>query len=527
MHWFEDLLSRIINAKPKQSIVCNAGASISGLQHVGRLRGEVVLTNVIANGLRDAGKDVIQHLTLYTQDPWKGKDAQVGQFQGDEGKQYVNRRLIDVPDPKGCCDGWVKHFWHDFGDYLDRFANDVNVISTTELYEKEGMKPIIMEIVKKKDEVREIVNRYRGTKKYGEDWLPFEPYCTQCKTIGRAKALKVGDRVEYRCSCGHEGSSPLNLGKLNWRLEWPAIWKLLEVDIEPFGKDHATPGGSRDSCVEIANKIFGIEAPFGIPYEWVGYSKDGTDMGDMSSSGSIGFTPKDWVEVAEPEVLRYIYLRSDPMKRIVLDLAKIDIYYDAFDSAENSFFKTERDEQEELDAFGWKLAVFEERKKRFMLAFRHAALLSQILPLERDIDWALDRLKDTGIIKTELGPEDVDSIRTRIKYARRWVDEYAPQYKVKLTDTIDPNIKSGLSDDDKTALQMFAETLASTEWSENAIKDSMMNLTKSGNLPVGTKRFFTAFYLVFLGTEKGPRAAPFLSILNKDFVIKRLKEASG
>jgi len=50
MHWFETLLSRILKAKPQQKLVCSAGLSVSGLQHVGRLRGEVILANTIANG---------------------------------------------------------------------------------------------------------------------------------------------------------------------------------------------------------------------------------------------------------------------------------------------------------------------------------------------------------------------------------------------------------------------------------------------------------------------------------------------
>jgi len=36
---------------------------------------------------------------------------------------------------------------------------------------------------------------------------------------------------------------------------------------------------------------------------------------------------------------------------------------------------------------------------------------------------------------------------------------------------------------------------------------------------------FAAIYQIILGQEKGPRAGFFLSNLDKDFVIKRVKEA--
>ncbi len=527
MHWFEELLSRILKARNKDKLIFSAGLSVSGLQHVGRLRGEVILPNAVANELRSLGKDVTQFLVLYTQDSWKGKGEQLNRFKGGGGASHVSKRLIDVPDPFGCCKNWVEHYWRDFGGYLDRFANDVKVVTTTQLYEREDMDSIIHDIVGRKDEVREIVNRYRGERKYGEDWIPFEPYCPSCGKIGIAKALEFkGDSVSYSCSCGGEGSSPLKLGKLNWRIEWPALWKLLDVDIEPFGKDHATPGGSRESCVEIADKILGIEAPFGIAYEWVGHSQKGKDLGDMSSSGFSGFTPMDWLEVAEPEVLKYIYLKNDISKRVVLDMAKMDVYYDAFDGAEGSFYKKERDKEEENDAFSWRFATRGKRTKGFLLAFRHAALLSQILPQEGEVDWAINRLKDTGMIKGELSPEDVEMLKVRLSLAKRWVERYVPEHKIKLLETLPKEIKSRFKDEDRAALNIFAGSLESIEWNEESIKGTMVALTKSGRLQIDTKRFFRNIYVVFIGSEKGPRAAPFLSLLDRDFVLKRLREAA-
>src|SRR5256885_3493761 len=121
-------------------------------------------------------------------------------------------------------------------------------------------------------------------------------------------------------------------------LEWPALWKVYHVDIEPFGKDHATPGGSRDSCKEIAESIMHFRAPMGIPYEWVGISDRGKDLGDMGSSDFLGLSPVQWVEVADPEVLRYIYAYNPIFRRIVLDLYRVDTYYDVYDRAEDLFY---------------------------------------------------------------------------------------------------------------------------------------------------------------------------------------------
>jgi len=50
-HWVEQLAERVAQRcfeKKKSVCVINGGLSVSGLQHVGRLRGEIVMNDVIA-----------------------------------------------------------------------------------------------------------------------------------------------------------------------------------------------------------------------------------------------------------------------------------------------------------------------------------------------------------------------------------------------------------------------------------------------------------------------------------------------
>ena len=105
-HWIDRIVNQVIERcrnEGKDECVLNGGFSVSGLQHIGRLRGEVVLNSVIAEKLRDAGFKVTQYLTLYTVDPWKGKDKQLEQFVNPEvGRRYIEWPLERVPDPKGC-----------------------------------------------------------------------------------------------------------------------------------------------------------------------------------------------------------------------------------------------------------------------------------------------------------------------------------------------------------------------------------------------------------------------------------------
>lgn len=531
MHWFDELYPRIESfLGEKKSIVISAGLSVSGLQHVGRLRGEVVLANAVAEGLRDNGRAVKQILVLYTQDSWKGKGGQLSQFENGDGESYIGRRLIDVPDPKGCHGSWVDHYWKDFGDVLDEFAMKVAITSTTQIYQTLEMKENVLELLGKGDIIRETINKYRGRMKYPEGWIPFEPLCKECMKIGTAETLSVSDdgQVKYRCSCGEEGVSSIEEGKLNWRLEWPSLWKVLEVDIEPFGKDHATPGGSRDSCKDIAKNVMGLEPPFEIPYEWVGMSSEGSDLGDMSSSAFKGFTPREWLEMGEPQALRYVYLQANPSKRIVLDLSKMDIYHDHLDSGFRSYGQEQKDEPGELATRTFELSAVGStpREDMFILSYKEASLLTQISPPEDKLDWVISRLSDTGILQKDLADDELEHLSGRLGLAENWVKKHAPEtYQVELLERLPDEVRGELTDDDIKSLGLFREALAQTDWNESALKDAMMQMTKGEGFPVNTRRFFRNLYLAMLGKEQGPRAAPFLSVLKKDFVLERLDDA--
>lgn len=512
----------------KVDLVVNAGLSVSGLQHVGRLRGEIALSHLIARSLREEGRRVVQSLVLYTQDEWKGKPGQLAQFPGDEGKRYVGRRLIDVPDPEGCHAGWVDHFWRDFGGVLDRFAPDVRTVTTTEAYRNPEMQGIVRDLVGRAEAVRAVVNKYRGRRPYPPGWLPFEAFCESCGTIGARTVRLSGSTVEYECErCGASGRSPLEKGKLNWRLEWPALWKVYRVDVEPFGKDHATPGGSRDSCKEIAETIMRSRPPMGIPYEWVGLADRGKDLGDMGSSDFLGFTPAQWLEVGDPEILRYAYAFNPIFRRVVFDLARVDALHDAYDLAEAAHYADDREGDEENFARSYELAqlALPPEDRPFALSYRHAAFLAQISPAERRLEWCLRRMRDTGLLTRGLTEFERDRVRRRIAQGGTWVAKYAPENKVVLLEALSPAVASQLDTRDRDSLRIYADRAAGIPWTEDAIKDSMVSLTKGGKLPVDTPRFFRNLYLVLLGQERGPRAAPFLAVLPKEWVLGRLREA--
>jgi len=137
------------------------------------------------------------------------------------------------------------------------------------------------------------------------------------------------------------------------------------------------------------------------------------------------------------------------------------------------------------------------------------------------------RLKDTRVLQRDLTEDERDRIERRMAEARGWVERYAPENKVVLLDRLTDAVRAQLTKADRESLMIFAVKAEASNWQEEAIKEAMVALTKGEKLPVLTSRFFRNLYLVLLGTEKGPRAAPFLAVLDKRFVLERLREAAS
>ncbi|MEZ0345990.1 MAG: lysine--tRNA ligase [Infirmifilum sp.] len=535
MHWIENVAKELLaESREKEVVTGNGGLSVSGLQHVGRLRGEITIVDTVLRILRENDKDTRHLLTLYTVDAWKGKEGQLRQFnKPEEARMYIGWPLYKVPDPYGCHESWVDHYWEDFGSYLDRFAEKVEVVTTKELYEKnEKMKKfVLLSVTTLREKVINTLNEYRGEKKLSSDSIPFQPICEKCGRIDTTEAVEVDPqnyRVRYRCKhCGHEGWQSLTAGKLNWRVEWVGVWYSLDVMFEPFGKDHATPGGSRDSCNRLAQNVYGFKPPMGLAYEWVGYRSRGKDLGDMGSSDFIGFSPRSWVEVAEPEVLRFIYLASPPMRRVVLSLEEIPSYYDNFDKAERIFYGIEEGDEDTAKSYRLSLIRPPAPRAPFQLRYINAMILAQVLPGGGEsIDEVIQRLRETKQLQRELEAWELERIRTRIILAKRWLQKYAPDYyRISIVEKIPvEELKGVMTTSSARLLKELALHLKTLEeWSEESIKNAMMSLKKDQE----EKNFFQCLYLAFFGKPNGPRIAPYLAMLNKDFVVKRLEEVSS
>ncbi|MGH8060271.1 MAG: lysine--tRNA ligase, partial [Candidatus Entotheonellia bacterium] len=239
-----------------------------------------------------------------------------------------------------------------------------------------------------------------------------------------------------------------------------------------------------------------------IPYEWLSLA----GKGDMSSSKGNVVSIHAMLEVAPPEVLRYLILRSPPQRSIKIDpglplLQLIDEYDDV--------------EAQSRDSRALELSAISGIRP-VGVPYRHMVTVVQVA--QGDLDTCIEVLQRTGY-----QVENREGLRQRVAYAQRWLETFAPEEARFQVQRQLPPSAADLTPLQKQALQRLGEGLRPGMTGEQvhqliyAIKDEL------GMRP---DLLFKAIYLALLGKPQGPRAGWFLSTLDTTFVKRRFAEAA-
>ncbi|KXB01367.1 lysyl-tRNA synthetase [candidate division MSBL1 archaeon SCGC-AAA259O05] len=526
MHWVDRAAEKTREREVSDHVVAS-GTSISGCLHIGATP-DILIADSIAKVLEKKGENA--ESVWYTDDidpmrrvPWP--------LSEEEYERYLGMPYVEIPSPDSEHENFVDFFKKPFLESLERFGVDSVVYSSAEVYREGRLADQTRIALESSEEIRKILNEYRDVP-LPEGWLPFDPICEECGRIATTRAYDWEDEhVYYKCEeadyvegCGHEGVADYTRGegKLTWRVEWPARWEMLGVTCEPFGKDHAAAGGSYDTGKLIAERVYDYDPPVPVPYEWISLRGE-----PMSSSKGRVFTPSEWLEVAEPELLRYFIFRSKAKKAKDFDPSYplLDLYKE-YRQLEDVYFgreevKESREEQEkriyELSQVG---EVPDEYPQR--VPFRLAVVLIQVA---QDIDYAIDILRRKGVLEE---PEEweIDMANDRLRRARNWVEKYAPeQAKLKILDELPESSAERLSPRQKKCLSLLAEQISKKEFEPVEVHNRVYEIARNNDIePV---ELFQAIYLVLLGQKSGPRVGNFLTALEDEFVVERFEEAAN
>jgi lysyl-tRNA synthetase class 1 len=320
-----------------KQIVCASGVSPSGPIHLGNLR-EVMTAHFVAEEILSRGYDVVHLHSWDDYDRFRKVPAGL-----DEGlAEHVGRPLATVPDPYGERDSYAAHFIAEFTDALARMGVRMREVRQSEQYPRGTYNTGIRQAMNRRGEVFDILAQFQTEGLHGRpleqrraEYYPFKPYCQTCRKDLTTVVGYDGLVVAYSCKCGHAGQmtladgAPIS-GKLVWKVDWPMRWVHEQVDFEPAGEDHHSPSSSYASGSVLVRQIFGGTAPFSFAYSFVGLAGGSSKMSSSAGGAAI---PGTALDVLEPAMLRWLYLRRLPSQSFTIDLSPraVQRLYDEWD----------------------------------------------------------------------------------------------------------------------------------------------------------------------------------------------------
>ena len=523
-HWIERIADELSEKNIDKHVIAS-GTSISGSIHIGNSC-DVFIASAIGRELKKRGIDVETIWIADDHDPLRKVPFPLPESYD----KYLGMPYSNIPCPEGCCSSFVEHFEKPFLGVLDDYGIDIELKSGFEMYKEGVYNEYIRTALEKAPEIREIFNQYRR-EPLADDWLPYNPICEECGRVNTTFAYDFdGDIVKYRCDCGHEGEMDIKTGngKLTWRVEWAARWKIFGTTCEPFGKDHAASGGSYDVSSIISKEIFDYEAPYPVPYEWITLDGDA-----MSKSKGVFFTHAQWLEIGPAESLNYYLFRSKPMKSKDFSpkMSFLD-FMDQFDKVEKVFFNEEEAPSEKEDKKIRKIYEMAQINEGEPLPFRppYRFLVNAYQIAGNDLEKIFTILKNNSQLTksfedkefSDLTETELKQYQERVDNVINWLDTYAPKFvKFQVQEKSVPKLP--LTDEQTTFLKDLASLIEEKTFkTAEELHDAMYEILEAQGLK--PQKGFQAIYKMILGQKQGPRAASFLLSLDKDFVVKRLRQ---
>lgn len=501
MFWLNKIIDDILAAHPDGEVIVESGSAPSGSYHIGHLR-EIITCDAIVRELQKRGR---QAKHVHFSDDLDALRKIPVNVPADFEK-YLGQSLCDIPAPEG--EGtYAEYFLKDFIKSADKLGIKMEIIRSHEKYRGGFFTPAIERALENIPKVRSTMENIAG-RKLADDYSPIqineEGYLKKRAFVSLDKENKT---ITYLDKDGQQQNVAYADGKvkLDWRLDWPARWWLLYVQVEPFGRDHASSGGSYETGAAICREVFRHEPPLPVPYDFINRAGD---TKKMSASKGTGIDAAEAVEVLPPEILRFFVLQYPPQKRLYFDSEQgISKLIDEF----AELMASEPDSQ----ILYLSRAGLDPTVSR--IPFTH--LVASYQGALKDIDKTLEILSRTEYSDTI--SQNTEIIRDELSYINKWLEKWAPEeLRFNLLDNIDA---SGFSEAEKNYLSHLADKIerapetADGEWFHKAI----YSFKETDNL--SPQQLFGPLYRALIGKEAGPRAGWFLSILPRQWLIKRLR----
>lgn len=506
MQWLNVIIDELVARHPEGEILIESGASPSGTYHFGHLR-ELMTADAILLELQRRGREARHVQFVDDLDALRKIPHNIPK----DYEQYLGKPLCDIPAPEG--EGsYADYFLQGLKDACEVLGVDVEYIRSHEKYRSGWLVPAIELALKHIPEARHALETISG-RQLDEHWSPI-----QVMENGRLKNRKFisldtkAKTLQYEDKDGVVQTVRYDKGevKLDWRLDWPARWWLLKVACEPSGRDHTTKGSSVDTGVQMMKEVFKADPPLSVAYDFINMAGD---TKKMSASKGTGLDAVEAAKLMPPEVMRFFVFRAPPLKRLYFD--PVDGVVQLMDEFAAFAAREDRNESEEQLLYLCTRGI--DKKTVSRVPFSH--LVATYQAALKNPEKTLEIIRRTE--HAEVVDEDAAIIKEELKFIDAWLETQAPEeVKFALQEKVDPG---KFNDTQKQFLATLADKVAAAPedadgaWFHQAIYEQK---DTSGLAP---KELFTTIYQATIGKDSGPRAGWFLSMLPREWLVKRLR----
>jgi lysyl-tRNA synthetase class 1 len=510
MNWLNRIVDKLVEQHPDENseIVVSSGVSPSGTYHLGTLR-EVLTAEAICRELKLRGRTAKHIHVVDDLDSLRKVPVDV-----DESfSQYLGMPLCDVPSPdpeKGS--SYADYFLSDLLEAAKGLRLDMEIMRSNEKYRNGFFVDAIEKTLDNIPAVRKALEEVSG-RTLDPNWSP-----VQVIENGRLKNRKFlsidkeSQNIVYENADGNDATASYTKGdvKLNWRIDWPARWWKLNVQAEPFGRDHATKGGSYDTGAVIVRDVFGGEPPLPVPYDFI--NKTG-DTKKMSKSAGDTVTAADLLKILPAELVWFFILRYGPEKLLFFDTG--DTLIRLFDEFSELLAKTDKTRQDERLLELCLYGVDQPTVSRVPFTHLYVSYQASLRDPQKTID-VISRTEHADVAQ-----QDEVILRRELAFIDEWLNVWADEdSKFDIVASVDQTL---FSDEQKSYLSRLADRIseapadADGEWFHKVVYDF------KDQVDLEPKQLFTTLYQVLIAKDSGPRAGWFLSTLDKDWLAKRLR----
>lgn len=525
-HWAEKIAQQIINKKPnKEEYVCAAGISPSGSVHIGNFR-DVATSLFVVKALEKKGKKARLLFSWDELDRLRKVPSNVAVVT-ENFEENIGRAYVDIENPfKDDTESrtYAEHFEKEFEESIKPFDIKLDFRHQAAMYRSGKYAENVIFALSKRKEIFDILDRHRtqdSTEDERNNYYPVSIYCPHC---GRdtTKIISLSEdntKAQYKCACGHTGKFDFTTDfncKLQWKVDWAMRWRYEQVDFEPGGIDHATPHGSYDAGKDISREIFGYEPPIFQGYGFIGLKGL---AGKMSSSSGLNLTPKTLLRIYQPEVLLWLYAKTEPSKEFdfCFDDGILRQYHE-FDRMYNDSKKLDAEELTKTTMSFVKINGREIVPVPFNL----------LVQLGSVVDFNPELLKH---VLSKIGYDySIEEMAERLGLAKCWLEECSPENMNRIRTHRNWDVFDTFSDEEKKEIELVYNYIAKGNYTLDelqtelyAIPRQVRGITREDKaLKTVQGKFFSNVYKLLIDKEKGPRLYLFLYAISPDSYLHLL-----